>query len=313
MATNKLQILTIKASQIEKNPILALGVGEEDITAYGRLSRAFGNVAPVIVGPTPEQGYRVLFGQAQLEAAMVQSKTAQTPVIVANTSEESQQMKLALMMAALRQEGSSLSEGAFIDALIRDHGVTRQELAKMLKKSKSWISKRQALAVRLTKEVKELVKSGSLCARSAEEIAKLPADTQMDFAKSIIRNSLNKTNVACLVSMYTHPDTSPAAQTAIVQDPQTVLDAHIVTSRIPRRSEKRSPAQKMSASMRFLIQLLHELKGRLIVTDSNILGEITSTIKLLQDVTADLNVVLEIALQRVSPGKPAGGEKHDQH
>jgi len=306
MATQKPQALTMKVNQIEKNPILALSVSAKDIAAYGRLTRAFGNVAPAIVGPTFDEGYRVLSGQAQLEA-MAQHKNAKIPVIIADTQEESQQLKLALMLCTLRQEGSSLSEGAFIDTLIREHGMSQQELAKMLKKSKSWISKRHSLAVKLAQEVKELVKSGTLCARSAEEIAKLPADTQMDFAKSIVRDSLNKTSVAYLVSLYTHPSTSPATQETILHDPQAALDVCITSPSRAKQPQKRSQSQKMTGNMRFLIQLICELKGLLTTADISTLREISCSLKTLQEVIEDLRVVLDAAFLQVSPGKPMRG------
>jgi ParB family chromosome partitioning protein len=310
MATKKTQTLILKAAQIEKNPTLALSVSEKDIAAYRRLTRAFGNVTPVIVGPTLGQGYRILSGQTQCDA-MSQLGNAQIPVVVANTHTESEQIKLALMLCTLREEISSLSEGTFINTLIRDHGMTQQDLARMLRKSKSWVSKRHSLAVKLVGEVKELVKSGTLCARSAEEIAKLPADTQIDFAKTIVRDSLNKTNVATLVRLYTHPCTSPATQETILQNPQAVVDAKINPIRQTKQPEKRTPAQKITGNMRFLVQLICELKGLLTTANITTLTEIACNLKMLQEVTADLRVILAGALIQVSPGKPmnpAGGE-----
>ena len=176
MTSKKNKACTLSVGQIEKNPILALGTSEKDVKTYERVAKAYGNVAPAIVGQSGN-AYRILAGQARLEAC-AQQGIREMPAIVAELTGEEDQMKLALLLSTVREEGGPLSEGAFIDALVTCHGVPRRELMTLLKKSKSWLSKRQALALKLSEEVKEMVRGGVLCVRTAEEIAKLPSDVQ---------------------------------------------------------------------------------------------------------------------------------------
>jgi len=158
---------TLKVGEIEKSPILALGTSKKDVENCRRAAKAYGNVSPAIVGQSGA-AYRVLAGQAMLEAC-ASTGIREMPVIVAETSDETEQMKLALLLSTVRAESSALSEGAFISALVTRHGATRKELMGLLKKSKSWMSKRESLDTKLSEPVKGMVRDGTVCARTAED------------------------------------------------------------------------------------------------------------------------------------------------
>jgi DNA replication protein DnaC len=50
MASTKNNACILKVGQIERNPILALDTSEKDVQKYERVAKAYGNVAPAIVG-----------------------------------------------------------------------------------------------------------------------------------------------------------------------------------------------------------------------------------------------------------------------
>lgn len=305
MTSKKNKACTLKVGQIEKSPILALGTNEKDIEKYERITKVYGNVAPAIVGQSGN-AYRILAGQARLEAC-AHNGIQEMPVIVAEINSEDEQMKLALLLSTVREEGGSLSEGAFIDALITQYGVTRRELMVLLKKSKSWISKRQSMALKLSEEVKGMVKDGTICARTAEEIAKLPREVQVPFACKVGRDGLNKTNVGRLVNLYTQEDAGDALREAILQNPLSVLDADVATTRVPRQKGKRGIAERISGGTGFLIQLACELKGVLAIADVQDLNMVREDLRSLRAAIADLCVVLDGLDGTVSLGKRTGG------
>jgi len=304
MASKKNKVCTLKVGEIEKNPILALSISEKDVERYGRVTKTYGSVTSAIVGQSGN-AYRILAGQAGLEAC-VHNGIQDMPVIVAEISAEAEQMKLALLLSTVRQEGGALSEGAFIDALITRHGVTRRELMKLLMKSKSWISKRQSLALRLTENVKGMVKDGVICARTAEEIAKLPEDIQVSFASNVVRDGLSKTNVEQLVSLYTREEPGSALRDTILKSPLAALDACAVGS-VSRHKEKRSISQRIAGSAGFLIRMGTELKELLAKADSQSLHMVSTDLNNLRAILTDLRTVLAGILAGVSPGKPQGG------
>jgi ParB-like chromosome segregation protein Spo0J len=303
---SKNKICTLKVGEIEKNPILALSTSEKDVERHGRVTQTYGNVTPAVVGQNGNV-YRILAGQAWLEACE-HSGIQEMPVVVAEISDSAEQMKLALLLSTVRQEGGALSEGTFIDALLTDHGVSRRELMGLLKKSKSWISKRQLLALKLTSNVKGMVKDGVICARTAEEIARLPGDVQLSFACKVVRDGLSKTNVGQLVSLYTRTDPGGALRDAILESPQAVLDAYTALP-VKRRKENRSMGERIANSAGFLIRMGTELKGLLAKTEPQSLSMVISDLSNLRVILMDLFTVLDVFLAEVSPGKlRQGGE-----
>jgi len=305
MATKKSTACTLKVGQIEKNPILALGVSAKDVSEYERVTKAFGNVAPAIVGQRGNM-YSMLSGQAKLEAC-AHSGLKEIPAIVADVGGEEEQMKLSLLLSTVREEGGALSEGAFINILTGQHGVARRDLAKLLKKSKSWISKRQSLDAKLSENVKEMVKGGAVCARAAEEIAKLPGDLQTGFAAKASMEGLSKAKVAQLVRLYRRGDTSDAVRDAILRDPLAVLGAQAGKPGTVRL-ERRGMHGRIPGSIRLLIRLASELKGFLAEADAEEMETVRASLDSLRPAWADLGAALELA--RVSPGKQGGGA-HD--
>jgi len=306
MTPKKNTARTLRVGQIEKNPILALGAREKDVEKYARVARAYGNVAPVIVAQSGS-AYRMLAGQAKLEAC-ARHGIREIPVAIAEISDEAEQMKLALLLSTVREDGCPLSEGAFIDALITRHGATRRELMGLLKKSKSWLSKRQSLMSRLSESVKGMVKDGLICARTAEEIARMPGDSQAAFADTVVRDGLNKTNVGQLVGLYMREDTDSALRQTILNTPLTALDA-CPAGTVGRRREKRGMAERIADSARFLIRMTGEIKGLLARADAESIAMASDHLCELHLVVADLDATLYAVAARVSPGKPqAGGD-----
>ena len=300
MASKKNKVCTLKVGEIEKNPILALSTSEKDVERYGRVTKTYGSVTSAIVGQSGN-AYRILAGQAGLEAC-TNNGIQDMPVIVTEISTEAEQMKLALLLSTVRQEGGALSEGAFIDALITHHGVTRRELMKLLIKSKSWISKRHSLALRLTDHVKGMVKDGVICARTAEEIAKLPEDEQILFAGNVIRDGLSKTDVGQLVRHYTREEPGSALRDTILKSPLAALDA-CASGSVVRRKEKRSISQRIAGSTGFLIRMSMELKGLLAKAEPQSLQMLSAELHNLHAVLMDLQTVLTGTIAGVSPGK----------
>ena len=303
MASKVNRACTLKVGQIEKDPILALGVSERDVEKYGRVAKAYGNIAPAIVGERGG-GYRILAGQAKLEAC-AKNGIREIPAIVAGDGGEAEQMKLALLLSTVREEGGPLSEGALIEALTAQHGVTRSELMALLKKSKSWISKRQSLATRLREEIKGMVRRGTVSARTAEEIAKLPVDAQIPFASRVVTDGINKTDAGRLVSLYTAEDAGERLREAILAAPLSVLDAAAGT-RTQRRREKRGMAERIAAAAGFITRMAGELKGLLATADETTVGAVAADLGALRGTLADLLTTIGTRVG-VSPGKPQGG------
>jgi ParB-like chromosome segregation protein Spo0J len=277
-----------------------LNTSAKEVEKYERVAKAYGNVVPAIVGQNGK-AYHILSGQARLEAC-VHRGIEEIPVIIAEVSEEAEQMKLALLLSTVREEGGALSEGAFIDMLLTRHGVTRRELMGLLKKSKSWISKRQSLSLRLSENVKWMVKDRVICARTAEEIAKLPEEVQVTFASNVVRDGLSKSSAGQLVSLYMRSESNSALRDAILDSPLSVLDAY-PTGTVVRRIEKRGLVERIAGNARFVIRMIYEIKDLLAKADTQSLTILSAYLDELRMVLADMNTVINVIFASVLPGK----------
>jgi len=304
MTSRKNKACTLKVGQIEKDPILALSTSEKDVEQYARVAQSYGAVTPAIVGQSGD-AYRMLAGQSRLEAC-ARNGIREIPAIVTEISDAAEQMKLALLLSSVREESGSLSEGAFINALIERHGVTRRELAKLLKKSKSWICKRLSLATRLSENVKGMVRDGVLCARTAEAIAKLPEDVQCAFADRVAGDGLSKTSAEQLVNLYTREETDSAVRAAILESPLAVLDTLPIRS-VARRKEKRGLTERISGNAGFIFRLINELKGLLAKAEAQELVAVNSNLNDLRDSMEDLKTLIDGIGAGVLPGKSQEG------
>jgi hypothetical protein len=142
--------------------------------------------------------------------------------VLSNLPDEKEQMKLSLLLAALPDESSAITEGAIISRLFEDYAVTPREMTKFLGKSIGWVYKRMSLAKNLNDAVKGMVSDGALCPRSAEEVAKMPMDAQSEFAVNSVKAGLSKNDICALYKHYKNAGTDEARQ-EVVKSPLTAL------------------------------------------------------------------------------------------
>ena len=307
MLLNENTASTVNIRKIEKDPILGLGLSQKDVKKYEKALSEYGNVIPAIVGEA-DGVYKILAGTAGLEAC-ARLGIEKINVIVSMANGETEQMKLALLLSTIREEGGAISEGEFINRLITSHGVTRRELSKLLGKSKSWISKRQALAVNLSDAVKGMVTDGSICARTAEEIAKLPTESQAEFAANTVRDCLNKTDVSQLVKLYRMPQTSAECRKAIIEAPLTVLPAlpETVKRKKPQK-DTRGLSERLSCAARHAVRVLYEVRQLIAAANKADLTYAGYYLRDLREAIFTTDIDLKDAAGFVSPGKQGGGQ-----
>ena len=215
--SKKNEARTVGVRQIEKNMDLSIGAPLKDIAKYKKVVEAYGNVVPAVVAPEGDM-YRLIDGHARIEAC-TRAGIKEIPVVVAHFGNDTDSVKLSLMLSATREQGSPLSEGAMVEKLTKEHGYTLRELSKLLGRSKSWLSKRQTMARNLSQPLRDMIMTGAICTRTAEEIAKLPWDVQGVFAANAVKDGLTKDEVHGLVRQYRSPDASLEFRKRIVENP----------------------------------------------------------------------------------------------
>jgi len=293
----------LKLRQIVKNPSLSLGTSAKDVGKYKKVTAAYGNVAPVIVGAPKNGEHLILAGSARLEAC-AQAGISTIPAVMSYSQDEAEQLKLALMLTALKDEVSALGEGELISSLINDYGASPRELCNLLGKSKTWISTRMSLAKNLSSAVKGMVTDGTLCPRSAEEVAKLPEDVQSEFAANAVNSGLNKNEINQLVQRYKNAG-SDDVRLEVIKSPLAALAkvGIIKRKKAAAGTGLNGPGRQLQSAANYAAQMLLKVVNMAEKADAEVLHTAERQLNLLSDTTVEITLTLNRLMADVSEGK----------
>lgn len=109
------------------------------------------------------------------------------------------------MILSYNRQGSSLTdyeEAQIVYSLKIEHLMKQEEIAVLLSRSFSWVSRRLSFIERLDDCVRTYLQLGKITPTHARELVKLPRGKQNDFLKLIIGNNLTSRQTAILVLKY---------------------------------------------------------------------------------------------------------------
>jgi len=204
---------------VQANKVLSIGVDERDIERCKRAAKEFGALLPPVVGKMPDGGRVVLSGGAEF-AALREMGAREMDAVAVDVRSEDDGAKISLLLASLKRDPGALCEGMLIKQALDAGDVTQTQICSIIGKSAAWVSKRLALVTRLDPGVREFVNRRLLEPGSAQEIARLPADKQYEFASNAIRDCLPKSAIEKLVSGFAAQGCPDAVKRKIIEDPQ---------------------------------------------------------------------------------------------
>ena len=144
--------------------------------------------------------YEIVAGERRYQAARA-AGLDEVPVIIRDVSDEDV-FKLALIENLQRSDLSPLEEANGYRQLIREKGLTQEELARILSKSRSTITNTLRL-LDLPEEVQELVETGQLTAGHARAILAVPDEEgRIALAKRVVSERLSVRQTESLASTF---------------------------------------------------------------------------------------------------------------
>ena len=144
--------------------------------------------------------YEIVAGERRYQAARA-AGLDEVPVIIRDVSDEDV-FKLALIENLQRSDLSPLEEANGYRQLIREKGLTQEELARILSKSRSTITNTLRL-LDLPDEVQELVETGRLTAGHARAILAVPDEEgRITLAKRVVSEHLSVRQTESLASTF---------------------------------------------------------------------------------------------------------------
>lgn len=162
---------------------------EESLTSLAASIREIGVLQPVLVRQADDGQYELIAGERRLRAAKRAGLTT-IPAIV-KTADRTASIEQALVENLHRQDLNALEEAAAYSQLIEDLGLTHEQVATRVGKSRVSITNSLRL-FQLTPTVQKMVASGELSGSHAKALLGTPdRDLQEALARRAVREDLS--------------------------------------------------------------------------------------------------------------------------
>lgn len=173
---------------------------EEDLSELTDSIKQNGVLQPLLVRKKGNE-YEIVAGERRYQAAKA-AGLDEVPVIIREVSDEDV-FKLALIENLQRSDLTPLEEARGYRQLIKDKGLTQEELAHILSKSRSAITNTLRL-LDLPKEVQSYVEEGVISAGHARAILAVPTeDGRIRLAEKVVTERLSVRQTEALAPLYT--------------------------------------------------------------------------------------------------------------
>lgn len=153
--------------------------------------------------------YEIVAGERRYQAALAAGLT-EVPVVIRDISDDDV-FKLALIENLQRSDLTPLEEARGYKQLIKEKGLTQEELAKILSKSRSAITNTIRL-LDLPTEVQELVDEGKLSAGHARAILAVPSEEgRVKLAQKVVDERLSVRQTESLAPLFSVTESTERA------------------------------------------------------------------------------------------------------
>ena len=158
--------------------------------------------------------YEIVAGERRYQAAKA-AGLSEVPVVIREISDD-EVFKLALIENLQRSDLSPLEEAQGYRQLIKEKGLTQEDLAKILSKSRSAITNTLRL-LDLPEEVQGLVEEGKLTAGHARAILAVPSEEgRIQLAQKVVEERLSVRQTESLASLFSVSKTDEPVRRAPV-------------------------------------------------------------------------------------------------
>jgi ParB/RepB/Spo0J family partition protein len=216
----------------------------------------FGQLSPVVVNLDPDAHYELIDGFKRLRAMRkLERPTLKARVITVGA----QAARAALLQFNWTGKSvTELEEALVVQALHREDGLQQQQIAALLARHKSWVSRRLSLVERLTGEVQEALRLGLLTASSGRELAKLPRGNQAAALDAVQQHRLSFRETGCLVSELL---AAPRWEQAAILRCEAIVAQRLAPVRQPSRASNTAGLKSRLLSMSRVCQAVAEEKN----------------------------------------------------
>jgi ParB family chromosome partitioning protein len=178
--------------------------------------RAQGVVQPIVVRPVSKDRYEIIAGERRWRAAQL-AGLHEIPAVIRDVPDQAA-MAMALIENIQREELNPMEEATALHRLIEEFGLTHQETADAVGRSRASVSNLLRL-LGLNEDIKRMVENGDLEMGHARALLALTGDLQSQVARTVAGKGLSVRETERLVKhTLEHPAGQPKEQKRVDPD-----------------------------------------------------------------------------------------------
>ena len=201
---------------------------EEELQALADSIATHGVVQPLTVRQLPSGYYQIIAGERRWRASRM-ADLREIPAVIIE-ADDKKTMELALIENLQRQDLNPVEEALGYRSLMEDHGLTQEDTAKRVGKSRPAVANALRL-LSLSDEVLEMVRSGKLSAGHARAVLSLKSEkAQKEAAQKIINLGLSVRQAELLcknLGKEPVPEKEPTLAVNYVAECEKYLSKHL--------------------------------------------------------------------------------------
>ena len=194
----------IAIAKIIRNPEQPRTVFQENLLEeLAESIRQHGVIQPIIVSQGSSDGYVLIAGERRLQAAKRAGLTDVPVVIRESTNVEL--LELALVENLQRSDLNSLEEATAFQRLIEEYGLTQEDIARRIGRSRSSVGNTMRL-LNLEMEIRSSLVSGEISEGHARALLGMPpGQERLSLWREVVRKRLNVREIEREVRKYLRP------------------------------------------------------------------------------------------------------------
>jgi len=202
------ELRELPVSLIKPNPSQPrTNFNEEALAALAASIEATGVVQPLLVRPLPDGSYELVAGERRWRAAQ-QAGVDKVPAVVRDQA-EAERLQAALIENMVREDLNPVEEAKACAALVEELGLTKEELAKRVGRSRPAVSNLIRL-LELPDEALEMLESGDLSEGHGKALLAAPGhDVRRRLARDAARGGWSVRETEERVKLAGQPKARP--------------------------------------------------------------------------------------------------------